>query len=200
MLRDYQQQCLQAICSGFREGVSRQLAQLPTGGGKTHIFAHLPNALGFTESDRTLVLAHREELIEQAREKLHAANPDTSIGVEMAGQTAGPDDGIVVASVQSLTHRLDRHDPADFRLLIVDEAHHGVAPTYRKIFEHFGFGNGARGDRLLIGFTATAKRGDGVGLAAVFDKITFPRIFNLMYELQTIRRPSASLLIGARAR
>ena len=148
---------------------------MPTGTGKTHIFAHLPNTLGFTESDRTLVLAHREELIQQAREKLQAANPAAPIGVEMAGQSAGPDDQIVIASVQSLTHRLDRHDPAAYKLVVCDEAHHAVAPTYRRIFEHFGFANGANGDRLLIGFTATSRRGDGLGLAAAFDRIVFQR-------------------------
>ena len=108
-------------------------------------------------------------------EKLQAANPAAPIGVEMAGQSAGPDDQIVIASVQSLTHRLDRHDPAAYKLVVCDEAHHAVAPTYRRIFEHFGFANGANGDRLLIGFTATSRRGDGLGLAAAFDRIVFQR-------------------------
>ena len=174
-LRDYQSRCLEAVRTNFGNGVRRQLCCLPTGSGKTVIFATLPNSLGFDNGEPTLVIAHREELIEQARQKLQAANPTASIGIEMAGQSAGPDDQIVIASVQSLVHRLDRHDPASYRLLICDEAHHGVAKSYRKVFEHFGFANGRSDDRLLVGFTATAKRGDGVGLAAIFDKITFHR-------------------------
>ena len=87
-LRDYQTDCLQAICSGFREGVFRQLISLPTGSGKTVIFSHLLKALGLARNERTLVLAHREELIEQSAAKLRAANPEASITVEMAERRA----------------------------------------------------------------------------------------------------------------
>ena len=132
-LRDYQQECLQSIRVNLAAGVKRQLVSLPTGTGKTVVFAHLPNTLGLTESERVLIVAHREELIQQARAKLQAANPDASIGTEMAGQSAGPDEQIVVASIQSLVHRLDRHDPAAYKLVVCDEGHHAVGPTYRRI-------------------------------------------------------------------
>ena len=83
-LRDYQQQCLEAICARFREGVYRQLVTLPTGSGKTVIFAHLPQALGLGRDERMLTLAHRDELIQQSAAKLRAANPNASVGIEMA--------------------------------------------------------------------------------------------------------------------
>ncbi len=109
-LRDYQQQCLDAICARFREGVNRQLVTLPTGTGKTIIFANLPQALGLTHGERTSVLAHREELIEQSAAKLRAVNPNASVGIEMAERKSDANNEIVVASIQSLANRLDHHD------------------------------------------------------------------------------------------
>ena len=180
-LRDYQTDCLQAIKTRFDEGITRQLVALPTGSGKTVVFAHLPQALGLGRDERMLVLAHREELIEQAAGKLRAANPGASVGIEMAQRRAEPDNRIVVASVQSLVNRLDRHGSATYRVVICDEAHHAPAPTYRRIFEHFGFANDD-GERLLVGFTATTKRGDGVGLWNVFEKITYQKSLREMID------------------
>ena len=99
----------------------------------------------------------------------------------MAERRAKPDSQIVVASVQSLVRRLDRHDTAVYQVVVCDEAHHAPASTYQKIFEHFGFTNGG-GERLLVGFTATTKRGDGVGLGNVFDKIVFQRSLREMID------------------
>lgn len=172
-LRDYQQKCLASIRDHAARGVTRQLVSLPTGTGKTHVFARLPEGLGLKPEDRMLVLAHREELIDQAVEKLRAANPGRAIGVEMAEASAAPDDSIVVGSVQSLVKRLAKYDPAAFKVIVTDEAHHAPAPTYRTIYEHLGALNG--GGVLHCGFTATAKRGDGVGLAGVFSKVVFHR-------------------------
>jgi len=175
-LRDYQRECLQAISERYRAGVRRQVVCLPTGTGKTVIFARFPRF--FRMKKRMLVLAHREELLDQAREKILHANPDLAVEVEQAGRTAGRGTDVVVASVPTLgrkgSRRLARLDPEEFYLIVVDEAHHATADTYRRVLEHFGV---FKPDslRLVVGFTATPKRGDGQGLDAVFQEITFSR-------------------------
>ena len=175
-LRDYQRQCLRSIFERYREGVRRQLACLPTGTGKTVIFAEFPRY--FKMKNRMLVLAHRAELLDQARDKIRAANPDLRVEVDQADRTAGPDCDVVVASVATLgrkgSKRLERLDPDRFFLIVVDEAHHATASTYKRVLEYFGvFAPGT--SKLLVGFTATPKRGDGVGLDAVFQEIVFSR-------------------------
>jgi len=173
-LRGYQQECLAAIMAHYRSGVRRQLMCLPTGSGKTVIFAEFPRY--FRMKKQMLVLAHREELLDQARDKLIRANPDLNVAIEQAGRSADPDSDVVVASVPTLgrkgSKRLQRLDPERFFLIVVDEAHHATAATYIRILEHFGvFAPDTQ--KLLAGFTATPKRGDGQGLDAVFQKIVF---------------------------
>lgn len=173
-LRDYQQECLASIMANYRAGVRRQLTCLPTGSGKTVIFAEFPRY--FRMKKQMLVLAHREELLDQARDKLVRANPDLKVAVEQAGRNADPDSDVVVASVPTLgrkgSKRLQRLDPERFFLIVVDEAHHATAATYTRVLEHFGvFAPDTQ--KLLAGFTATPKRGDGQGLDAVFEKIVY---------------------------
>jgi superfamily II DNA or RNA helicase len=171
-LRPYQHEAITSIVASHRQGVTRQLVTLPTGTGKTIIFSHLPRALAFR--GRTLVIAHREELIDQAANKMRTNNPDAGIGIEMADRTPSAGDSIVVASVQSLAARLNRYEPGAFRLVVCDESHHAVAPSYRRVFDAFGLMDGDP-DRLLVGFTATTGRGDGQGLGQVFERITYSR-------------------------
>jgi len=175
-LRDYQRECLGAIMAGYRAGVRRQLTCLPTGSGKTVIFAEFPRY--FRMRNQMLVLAHRAELLEQACDKIRRANPDLKIAVEQAGRVADPADDVVVASVPTLgrrgSKRLQRLDPNRFLLVVVDEAHHATAATYKRVFEYFGVFE-ADTPKLLVGFTATPKRGDGQGLDAVFQEIVFSR-------------------------
>ena len=175
-LRDYQRECLDAILQRYRAGVRRQLVCLPTGTGKTVIFAHFPGF--FRMRKRMLVLAHREELLDQAREKILSANPRLKVEVEQAGRKASPESDVVVASIPTLgrknSKRLARLDPEEFYLVVVDEAHHATAATYRRVLDHFGvFEDDTR--KLLVGFTATPKRGDGQGLDKVFQEISFSR-------------------------
>ncbi|MBI5014564.1 MAG: DEAD/DEAH box helicase [Deltaproteobacteria bacterium] len=176
LLRDYQRECLKALGERYRAGVRRQLVCLPTGTGKTVIFAEFPRF--FRMKKRMLVLAHREELLDQARDKILRANPELSVDVEQAGRHAGPESDVVVASVPTLgragSGRIGRLDPDQFYLIVVDEAHHATAETYRRTLEHFGvFEPDTK--RLLVGFTATPKRGDGQGLDGVFEEISFSR-------------------------
>jgi superfamily II DNA or RNA helicase len=175
-LRDYQLECLKSILDRYKAGVRRQLVCLPTGTGKTVIFSQFPAF--FRMKRRMLVLAHRAELLNQARDKLLAANPALQVEIEQAGRTASESSNVVVASVPTLgrgrSRRLTRLDPDQFSIVVIDEAHHATAETYGRIIGHLGV---ARPDtnKLLVGFTATPKRSDGVGLHGVFDEISFSR-------------------------
>lgn len=109
-----------------------------------------------------LWLSHREELVYQPRKYF-----DCSFGVERAGEHSRGEE-VVSASVQTLVRRLDKFDPYDFDIVLVDESHHACASTYTKILDYFK-------PRLRIGITATVNRGDHVRLDTVFDKIIFQR-------------------------
>jgi superfamily II DNA or RNA helicase len=175
-LRPYQQEALTAIAEAESKGVRRQLVALPTGTGKTVIFSHIvSNRLG-----RALVLAHREELIGQAAEKILTVNPAASIGVVKADRNELHRQ-IVVASVQTLAResRLSRIDTAGFTTVVIDEAHHAAADSYRRILEYFGcFGENGP---LTVGFTATPERADEKALGEIFSEIVYRRdIFTMM--------------------
>lgn len=175
-LRNYQNECLTAILENYQSGIRRQLVCLPTGTGKTVIFARFPRF--FKMKRKMLVLAHRFELLEQARNKLLNANPRLNIEIEQAEKKATQNSDIVIASVPTLgrknSKRLLKLDPDDFSIVVVDEAHHATADTYIKILEHFKLADKAD-PKLLVGFTATPKRSDGQGLSRVFDKIVYSR-------------------------
>lgn len=171
-LRPYQRECLARLREQYRAGRRRLLVSLPTGTGKTVIFAQFPRY--FAMKRRLLVLAHRAELLDQAVAKFQAVDPTLTIGVEQAGRRA-VDAQVVVASVPTLRGaRLAALPPEDFYLVVVDEAHHAVAPSYRAIFAHLGLlATDTR--RLLVGFTATPRRGDRQSLGEVFEDIAFSK-------------------------
>lgn len=152
-LRPYQQEAIDIIQA---QPPGRYLVQMATGLGKTVTFASIPR------QGRVLLLSHREELVHQPRKYY-----DCSFGVERADQKSHGEE-VVSASVQSLVRRLDRFAPDAFDMVIVDEAHHAAAGTYRKILDHFT-------PRLTLGFTATPNRGDKVRLDDIFQKIIFSR-------------------------
>jgi ATP-dependent helicase IRC3 len=152
------------------------LVSLPTGTGKTVVFAAMPAF--FEMKKRMLVLAHREELLEQAAAKFAAIAPELTVGIEQGSRSAPADARIVLASVPTVgrkaSERLLRLPPDQFYLIVVDEAHHAVATTYRRVFEHFGlFAEGTK--RLLVGFTATPRRGDKQTLGEIFEEIAYAR-------------------------
>ena len=175
-LRDYQRECLKTIKDRYQAGVRRQLICLPTGSGKTVIFAKFPRY--FRMQKQMLVLAHRKELLDQAYDKIKAINPELNVAVEQADRSADPDCDVVIASVPTLgrrgSNRIQRLDPDRFFLVVVDEAHHATAATYRRVLDYFGV-LAPESPKLLVGFTATPKRGDGQGLDAVFQEIVFSR-------------------------
>jgi superfamily II DNA or RNA helicase len=120
-LRPYQIGAIEAVKERWLKGRSKQLISLPTGLGKTVIFSNLAKALGITK--KILILAHREELLDQAAKKYAKWNPGVRIGVEKAERRAGDAD-VVIASVQTLrkgSQRLAALNPTEFGLLITDE-------------------------------------------------------------------------------
>src|SRR5437879_6481153 len=165
--RPYQHEAVAALLAAAARGVQRPLLVLPTGTGKTIIFALLVQRHG----GRALILAHRDELIQQAVDKLHVVDPTLPLGVVQAEQDRH-DASIVIASVQTLSRRtrLTRLVP-DFQTIVIDEAHHAPAPTYRRILEYC---RASRPDGpLVVGVTATPERGDRHALRQVFEHIVY---------------------------
>ncbi len=172
-LRPYQREAIDAILAARRAGVRRMLVCLPTGAGKTVIFSHLARLARRT----VLVLAHREELLHQAREKIERAVAGGAVvAVEQADLRAPADARIVVCSIRSLREdRLARViRDRDVGLVIYDECHHAAAEDNLRVLRQLGaFDPGWTG--TLLGFTATTSRGDGRGLDTVFERIVYSR-------------------------
>jgi len=177
-LRDYQQEALSHVEQAERKGIRRQLITMPTGAGKTVVFAAIARA----RQARTLVLAHREELLDQAADKFKMIWPEASIG-KVKAELNELGRQVTVCSVQTACrpNRLEELRGQDFDLLIIDEAHHAPADSYRTVIEGLGF---LEDDprKLLLGVTATARRGDGAALGAIFQKITFERSIGAMIK------------------
>lgn len=183
-LRPYQRECLDSIKSHQQSGHHRQLISLPTGAGKTVIFAHLIKELG----GRALVLAHKSELLQQAKDKIEMVCPDLHVGI-VNGYSKEFDASVVVSSIQSarIDQNLDELKRQGFKVLIYDECHHSVSDTSRMVLDELGFGT--QTDRLLVGFTATAFRNDGKGLGEIFDVISCERTIKEMIEDSYLCRP-----------
>src|SRR5438067_5248006 len=167
--RPYQYEAVAALLAAAARGVQRPLLVLPTGTGKTIIFALLVQRRG----GRALILAHRDELIQQAVDKLHLVDPTLSLGIVQAAhdELTAP---TVVASVQTLSRRtrLARLVP-DFQTIVIDEAHHAPAPTYRRILDYCRAWH--PDGPLAVGVTATPERGDHHSLRPVFDRIVYQK-------------------------
>jgi ATP-dependent helicase IRC3 len=172
-LRDYQQKTVDRLASPPRD-VTRSLAVLPTGTGKTIVFAALLDRL-LKKGDRALVIAHREELLVQAREKIAAVAPSLHVEIEQAALRASRKRkrgrSVVVGSVQTMRgKRLQSWAPDAFKVVVVDEAHHAIAESYLDLLTHFGCFDDVSPTRL-VGVTATPGRTDGVGLGEAFQEI-----------------------------
>ena len=174
-LRPYQQTSLNCVRSRYAAGVRRQLIAMPTGSGKTVVFANLPTLAGLP-SGQIMVLAHREELLDQAADKIRRWNPTLKVSIEQAERFADTDADILVASVATLgrkvSKRRQRFDWDRITTLVVDESHHATASTYRNVLEEGGFLD-ENSTKLLLGVTATPNRSDGTPLAEIFDEIVF---------------------------
>jgi superfamily II DNA or RNA helicase len=163
-LRPYQAEAVNKVFASWAQ-FDRTLGIAPTGSGKTIKFAHVAEKR--LSAGRVLILAHRDELIDQAIDKLHQAR-GLAAAKEKAGDRADLDAGVVVASVQTLTRtsRLERFTPDHFATVIVDEAHHVLASSYQRILSRF---DGSK----VLGVTATGDRGDTRSLAKYFEDVAF---------------------------
>ncbi len=150
-LHDYQERAVETVIAKLDQ---RPILVSPTGSGKTTIATEIVERLG----RRTLWLAHRKELIDQAAERLAAHG--LRAGIVMAGYQSDPDAHVQVASVQTLVRR--NKPPAG--LVVVDECHHAAAETYQKILSDYT-------DAALVGLTATPFRLDGRGLGDLFGEL-----------------------------
>lgn len=169
-LRDYQQQAISDLRSAFQSGAMAPLLCLPTGGGKTVILATIA-AQAAARGRHVLILVHRRELIHQTASKLAWAGLDH--GIIAAGHPV-TDARVQVASVQTLVRRLPRiaWTPS---LVIIDEAHHAAAGSWRQILQHWP-------DAYRLGVTATPCRLDGRGLSEAFDQlVTGPSVADLVF-------------------
>lgn len=172
-LRGYQQAAIDALERDWSTGLLRLGIALPTGTGKTHVMSALADgyACDWGRGDargRVLVLVHRDTLVEQTERKMREhASPGVTVGVVKAARdVVGAN--IVVASVHTLRSekRLSRIIPPD--LIIVDEAHVSMSPTYTRVFERFPHAR-------VAGFTATWVRSDSKKLGDFWQKISFAR-------------------------
>src|SRR2546425_5552396 len=167
--RPSQHEAVAALLAAAARGVQRPLLVLPTGTGKTIVFALLVQRRG----GRSLILAHRDELIQQAVDKLRLVDPTLSLGIVQAAhdEHTAP---TVVAGVQTLSRRarLTRVVP-DFHTIVIDEAHHAPAPTYRRILDYCRAWH--PDGPLVVGVTATPERGDHHSLRQVFDRIVYQK-------------------------
>lgn len=166
-LRPYQSEAKAAIFEEWDKGVKRTLLVLPTGCGKTIVFAKVTEDC-VRRGNRVLILAHRGELLEQAADKIGKA---TGLGcaTEKAEETClGSWFRVVVGSVQSLTRekRLKQFPVDYFDTIIIDEAHHCLSDSYQKILDYF---KGAS----ILGVTATPDRGDMRNLGECFDSLAY---------------------------
>lgn len=159
--RPYQVQAIESVMAGWYE-YSKQLLVLPTGAGKSCVFAWIADRI----KGRTLVLAHREELVNQAIEKIHAVT-GIRAGKEKAEFKATHEHEVVVASVQSMMRRLDRWPDDHFDLIVCDEAHHSISKSWMNVLNHFDtFAS-------VLGVTATPDRGDKRNLGCYYENVAF---------------------------
>lgn len=166
-LRPYQQEAMDAILEAWENGTHKTLLVLPTGCGKTIVFAKVTEEC-VRHGDRVLILAHRGELLEQAADKIRKA---TGLGcaTEKAEETClGSWFRITVGSVQSMMResRLSRFPDDYFDTIIIDEAHHCISDIYQRVLHHFP-------EARVLGVTATPDRGDMKNLGQVFESLAY---------------------------
>ncbi len=157
--RWYQLEAMERTVKALEE-FNSALVVMATGTGKTFLFSSLARDW----SGNVLVLAHRDELVRQAAANLEAETGEC-VGIEKAEERS---DGqrLVVASVQSMNKaRLDRLGKNRFSLVIFDEVHNALAPTYRRALEYF--------DAKQVGVTATPDRGDEKSLGQLFETVSY---------------------------
>jgi superfamily II DNA or RNA helicase len=187
-LRDYQRQTLDAFRTRWDAGIWRPAGVLPTGAGKTVVFSHMSEehlAQAAFRHTRVLVLAHTDELVNQAADKMRKVAPHRTVGIVKATQNEVHAQ-VIVASVQSLRSAKRRALIRNVSLIIVDECHHATAKTYMDILRHFGAlaPEGQEKDFTptcrVAGFTATLVRGDKMKLSDVWQEVAYRKSIAFM--------------------
>ncbi len=166
-LRPYQQEAKTSIFEEWDKGVQKTLLVLPTGCGKTIVFAKVAEEC-VRKGHRVLIMAHRGELLEQAADKI-AKVTGLGCATEKAEESCiGQWFRIVVGSVQTLmrTKRLEQFPSDYFDTIIIDEAHHCLSDSYQRVLSHFD-------QAEVLGVTATPDRGDMRNLGQYFDTLAY---------------------------
>jgi superfamily II DNA or RNA helicase len=195
-LRDYQQRAVDDLRAAYRSGARRPLFVLPTGGGKTFVFSWITGQ-AVARGGRVLILVHRAELLSQASASLTALG--ITHGCVSPRHPWQPIHPVQVASVQTLVRRFKRFASAQWAptLIVVDEAHHATAGSWRRVLEHWP-------DARALGVTATPVRMDGAGLSGAFDRLVEgPQIADLidaghLVETRVYAPPMVADLSGVR--
>ena len=166
-LRPYQEAARSSVHDEWREGRRKTLLVLPTGTGKTIVFAKIAEDV-VKDGGRVLILAHRGELLDQAADKIKKTT-GLICSVEKAEESClGSFYMVTVGSVQTLCRekRLHAFPPDYFHTIIIDEAHHALSETYQRILEYFSAAQ-------VLGVTATPDRGDMRNLGEFFDSLAY---------------------------
>ncbi|MBT7692463.1 MAG: DUF3427 domain-containing protein [Gemmatimonadales bacterium] len=175
--RPIQQEALSALEGTRVDGFNRGLVVMATGLGKTWLAAFDSSRPQFK---RVLFIAHREEILRQARDVFRQVRPDADLGLFL-GSDKAPNADVVFASIQPLSRHLEHFSTDRFDYVVVDEFHHAAAPTYRRVIDHFT-------PSFLLGLTATPDRRDGADLLVLCGD-------NLVFEcnlVEGIRRDELS--------
>lgn len=201
-LRPYQIEALRVSEEARESGANAALWQMATGAGKTLTFAELARRWNVP----TLIIAHREELLLQSRATLRAIWSDVDVGILGAGlEEMGH--RVTIASIQSAVKpkRLEQLAAGGIRLVIIDEAHHASARTYRRLIEALHAGEEG-GDCFLLGVTATPDRGDGASIEAIFGEpivaLTLPAMIRARWlcDLRGVEIRTTTRIDGVRTR
>lgn len=180
-LREYQREAIDSVFKAWSDGMQRPAIVLPTGAGKTVVFSALvkryqeySGSPGWKHGARVVILAHRDELVDQAIAKLRAVMPGVNVG-KVKAESNDLNADVMVCSVQTLASKKRREDLllgemawGSIGLIITDECHHAAAASYKKIYDAFP-------DALQLGVTATMARGDRQGLGDVWEDVVYSR-------------------------
>ncbi|KAF8640629.1 hypothetical protein AX17_000289 [Amanita inopinata Kibby_2008] len=194
VLRPYQNQCLDTCIDTLASGVTRIGVSLPTGSGKTTVFVSLLSRISPPSANptavRSLIVVNSVELARQSAERVASLFPHWTVEIEQGSKykASGLAD-VTIATYQTLlsNDRISKFDPNTIKAVIVDEAHHAAAPSYRKLLAHFDQNIHSPNPEFMpsiikhkipiIGFSATFSRHDGLALGSVFERIVYHRDF-----------------------
>ncbi|MGA7981273.1 MAG: DEAD/DEAH box helicase [Chromatiaceae bacterium] len=211
--RPYQDKAVREVLTLYKGGARKMLLHLPTGSGKTIIATLIiERLLPLIDSGKVLFIAHRRELLDQTAEKLKQHLPGLAISIDQGERRADPAAQVIIASIQSLSKRKDAYRPDLFSVIVCDECHRALAPSWVEVIEHFH--DERDGDALLLGMTATPRRTDGRSALDVFDLVAYeiakPELQDLGYlvpiqywgvkaalSLDQVKRSAGDFQVGA---